>query len=296
MIDWSTLPSLAALRAFCAYAETGSLAAAGARLNVSHAAISQQIRVLEAFLGCVLLDRSGRSMVLTADGERLAQALTQGFGGISRTIGEMTGADETRPLLVSATPSMASSWLLPRLAGFREAHPGTDLMIDATADVKDFVPGGMDVALRYGGGRWPGLEAELLFLSPIVVVGAPSLFPGETPCRPEALAGFPWLQELGTSEATDFLRRHGAMPDPGRGKTSLPGNMMLEAARAGQGLAAVARVFVVADIRAGRLRELFRDDEQKGYYIVTRPGVQRRPLREFVTWLRRQAALKADLE
>ncbi|MDU8928122.1 LysR family transcriptional regulator [Alisedimentitalea sp. MJ-SS2] len=288
MIDWMSLPPLAALRAFAAYAETGNITKAGARLNVSHAAVSQQIRALEAHMGVALFDRTGRRLRMTAEGERLARALQQGFEGIAQTIDEMTGVEAERPLLVSATPTLASAWLVPRLPDFRAKHPGIDLMIDASAEVREIGPGGVDLSIRYGNGEWRGLETDLLLPSPVVVVGAASLYNGPTPCEIEALGEFPWLQEIGTNEASAFLSRHGASGELTHGTTSLPGNMMLEAVRAGQGLAAVALVTVEADIAAGRLNILCRDDRAQGYFIVTRPGVQRPPVREFVRWLRRQ--------
>lgn len=80
MINWSRLPSLSALRAFSAYVQSGSVAEAGAALNVSHAAISQQLRGLEAYLGVPLFDRSSRALELTPEGEDLARALQDGFG------------------------------------------------------------------------------------------------------------------------------------------------------------------------------------------------------------------------
>ena len=289
MIDWPRMPPLAALRAFAAYAEAGNVSDAGARLNVSHAAISQQIRALEGFLGTTLLDRSGRKAELTEDGLRLARAVETGFGAIWTEIEEMTGAGQARPVVVSATPSMASSWLLPRLAGFRAAHPGIDLMIDASAEVKPLRPGGIDVALRYGDGNWPGLETSLLVRSPVVVVAAPALLSAPPAEGVTALARYPWLQELGTAEASDFLRRQGALPEPGQGMVSLPGNLMLEAARAGQGLAAMSRVSVEADLAAGRLVELVRDEMKKGYYIVTVPSPHRPALKAFLRWLGRQS-------
>ena len=239
MIDWLTLPPLAALRAFAAYAEAGNVTRAGEALNVSHAAISQQIRALERHMALDLLDRSGRQARLTPEGQRLAEALRDGFGRIATAHAELTGAMNARPLIVSATPSMASAWLLPRLADFRMRHPGIDLMIDASAELREIGPGGVDLALRYGKGDWPGHDAVLLVRSPVVVVAAPDLLDRMPEGGPAALARFPWLQEIGTTEATDFLRRHGALPGPNAeaGTMSLPGNLMLEAARAGQGLA-----------------------------------------------------------
>ncbi|WP_425099766.1 LysR family transcriptional regulator [Tropicibacter sp. S64] len=289
-MNWTSLPPLSALRAFAAYAETGSVEAAGQALNVTHAAISQQMRGLETHLGLALLDRSGRSLSLTAEGEALAQALHDGFGQIIQTVEALTGADADRPLQISTTPTFASAWLMPRMGSFREKHPEIDLMVDPTAAVKPLQPGGIDLALRYGNGNWPGLDAELLVRSPIVVVASPRLVEGKTIRSPADLEHYHWLQELGTNETTDWLAQNGVSRSRGYGITTLPGNMILEAARQSHGVAIVAGVFVQDDVRAGRLRVLFEDDRKKGYYLVTRPGVHRPPLRDFLAWLRREAA------
>ncbi|GGG81175.1 transcriptional regulator [Salipiger pallidus] len=289
-MNWSTLPPLSALRAFAAYAQHRSVEEAGAALNVSHAAISQQMRNLEAHMGLALLDRQGRRMTLTADGERLAEALIDGFGLISRTADELTGRDADRPLEISATPGFASTWLMPRLPDFRARHPELNLMIDPSSQVRRLEPGGLDVAIRYGDGNWHGLEAERLFLSPIVVVAAPALVGERQTVSPADLRSLPWLQELGTNEATDWFAEHGIEQNRAIGLTALPGNLMVEAARLGQGVIVTARLFVEADIRAGRLRLLFEDDRKKGYWMVTRPGIARPPLRQITAWLRREAA------
>lgn len=289
-MDWTSLPPLPALRAFAAYAETGSVQRAGAALNVSHAAISQQIRNLESHLGLGLLDRSRRSMALTEEGARLAQALSDGFGRIAQELSALTGAEAERPLMITTTPSFASSWLMPRLARFREAHPEISLMIDPSAKVAPLEPGGVDLALRYGSGQWPGLEAELLVESPIALVGSPRLVGEREITDPSDLTEYHWLQELGTNEASEWFSQFGIDRDARRGISSLPGNLMLEAARQGHGIAITARVFADDDIAAGRLRLLFEDTRKKGYYLVIRPGVMRPPLRLFATWLRREAA------
>ncbi|WP_037371083.1 LysR family transcriptional regulator [Salipiger mucosus] len=289
-MDWNTLPPLSALRAFAAYAETASVARAGAALNVSHAAISQQIRNLESHLGITLLDRSGRQMQLTSEGQRLADALREGFGTMARTLDELTGRDADRPIMVSATPGFASSWLMPRLVHFRAANPEISLMIDPSAEVKPLAPGGIDLALRYGSGQWPGLESELLVSSPIAVVAAPSLVGERDIDSLSELRDYHWLQEMGTNEATEWFARFGVEHDRRRGISSLPGNLMIEAARQGHGVAITARVFVDEDIAAGRLRLIYEDTRKKGYWLVMRPGVMRPALRRFITWLRREAA------
>lgn len=142
MIDWRDVPSLSALRAFHAYATTGSVVEAGMRLNVSHAAISQHVRTLEEELGVQLIDRSGRAGVLTTNGTHLSEALELGFGAITRTIRAMSDADSDRPLVVTTTPAFAARWLLPRLAQFRAEYPGSDMVIDPTPEVRMLEPGG----------------------------------------------------------------------------------------------------------------------------------------------------------
>ena len=286
-MDWLRMPPLAALRAFAAFAETGNVAAAGRALNVSHAAISQQLRALEGHLGAVLLDRSGRGLALNAEGQHLARALELGFGAIGAAVEELSRDSAARPLQVTLTPTFAVHWLMPRLASFRAAHPEIDLVLDPRGDLADPAPGGVDVAIRFGKGDWPGLAAELLLPAPMSVVAAPGLLDGRSVTCPEDLLGLPWLEELGTTEASKWLREHGV---DGRVRTrlTLPGNLLLDAVREGQGVAVAVRPFIEADLTAGRLAELFTSDGGRGYHIVTRPGVLRPPAKAFAAWLKRQ--------
>lgn len=289
-MNWRDLPPLSAMRAFAAYAETRSVEAAGEALNVSHAAISQQMRKLEDHLGVALLDRSGRQLALTADGAELAQALGDGFETIGRGVQAVTQREDDRPLQITATPTVAAVWLLPRLPRFRQAHPDIHLMIDPSAGVKRLEPGGFDAALRHGDGTFPGHDAELVVASPVVIVAAPEIL-GETDItHPSDLKVFPWLQELGTNEASAWMKRAGGDGLFTHGVTSLPGNMLLEAARQGQGVAICAAIAVAEDVHAGRLRLLFEEDRSKGYYLVTRPGVPRPALRAFQRWVRSEVA------
>ncbi|GLQ25250.1 LysR family transcriptional regulator [Sulfitobacter pacificus] len=289
-MQWRNLPPLSALRAFSAFAETRNVVAAGEALGVSHAAISQQLRALEGHLDVALLDRSGRSLALTIAGERLAGALRIGFAGMIEVVEEITGQHETRPLHISTTPTFAASWLMPRLPTFREAYPEIDLMIDPSPLVVALEGSGIDVAIRYGAGSWPGVEAEILLQSPMVVVAAPSLV-GEKPFEDlKDLSNFPWLEEFCTSEATNWFRRFG-VPRAKLGMMQVPGNLMLDGARDGQGVVVTVREFVARDIAAGRLRELHVEERSNdGYHIVTRPGVQRKWAKAFTSWLRREAA------
>ena len=289
-MDWRDLPPLAALRAFAAFVDTGSVVEAGAALNVSHAAISQQLRALEAHLGVSLLDRSGRAMVLTPDGEILAQGCSDGFASIARAVALVTGAEAARPLHISPTPSFAAAWLMPRLSEFRAVHPGINLVLNPTADLVTLSPGGVDVSIRYGVGGWDGLDDELLLETSMVVVAAPALVAGHDTTDLTRLGELPWLEEVGTSESTRWLETKGAMGGLRGVLTQVPGNLMLDGARDGQGLAVTVRAFVEADIQAGRLIVLHEDAiSGAGYHLVTRPGVPRPALRAFVKWIRKAA-------
>lgn len=287
-MNWRDMPPLAALRAFSAFAETGNVVKAGESLNVTHAAISQHLRALERDLGVALFDRSGRALELTPEGRRLADALAAGFSGILGAVRELTGRDAARPVLISATPSFAANWLMPRLSAFRLAHPEVNLTIDPTPALAELKPGGIDIALRYGRGNWPGLDCTRLMASRIVVVGAPALVSRHRIAEPGDLVNLPWLEELGTTEATTWLRRNGVRAADARNRVEVPGNLVLDGARDGQGVAVTTRLFVEADVAAGRLVILFEDtDDLSGYHLVTLPGVLRPGARTFASWLKR---------
>jgi LysR family glycine cleavage system transcriptional activator len=288
-MNWRSMPPLSALRAFAALAEAGSFTRAGQALNVSHAAVSQQVRALEERLGVPLIVRDRRG-ALTPEGERLALALQGAFLSMERAVEEVTGADAWRPLQVTTTSAFAISWLMPRLSEFRVEHPEVELMVNPTAEIVELGAGGVDIAIRFGDGRWRGLESELLIPTTMVVVAAPSLINGRKVAEPHDLLDLPWLQELGTSEMSNWMRDHGVVSPRKESLTHLPGHLVLEAVRNGDGVSISTRVNVERDLGAGRLKVLFEEKiPELGYHIVTKPGVMRPPLKHFVAWLRRHA-------
>jgi len=289
-MKWRELPPLAALRAFAAYVETGSVVAAGGALSVSHAAVSQQLRALETHLGVSLLDRSGRALRLTSDGEILAQGCADGFGQIARAVALVSGAEALRPLHISPTPSFAAAWLMPRLPEFRATNPGLNIVLDPTPELVTLAPGGVDLSIRYGNGDWPGLDSEMLLETAMVVVAAPSLVEGLDTSDPGSLSVLPWLEEVGTTESTRWLDARGVARGMRGSLTQVPGNLLLDGARDGQGVAVTVRHFVEPDIQSSRLCVLHEDASPgTGYYLVTRPGIHRPPLKAFMRWIRRAA-------
>ncbi len=288
-MNWLKLPPLSSLRAFSAFAEKGGVVQAGAALNVSHAAISQQLRVLEKHMGVALVRRDGKSLSLSPEGAHLARAVQLGFGSIGAAVEEVMSAGGARPVHVSLTPTFAASWLMPRLPEFQAKYPEISLTIDPSPHLVELTPGGVDVAIRYGSGGWPGVDCEMLLETPFVVVAAPSLLGGRLGWTPEELSQLPWLEEFGTTEASTWLARRGVDHPPQGRRISLPGTLLLEGLRAGQGVTATVRHFVEQDIKAGRLVELHTEPESSGYHVLTAKTPLRPAVKTFVSWLRRQA-------
>jgi LysR family glycine cleavage system transcriptional activator len=289
-MDWRGIPSLTSLRAFSAVSDTLNLSQAGRELNVSHAAVSQQVRALEAHLGVSLVVRRGRGVTLTPEGQELARSLETAFQGIRTAVDAVADAGSARPLQVTMTPSFAVSWLMPRISDFRLKHPDIELMLYPTADLVELAPGGVDLAIRFGSGNWKGLQSELLLPTTFVVVAATALVGDRPFTDPEQLVEYPWLQELGTNELSLWLKKQGVIATGKLDVTHLPGYMVLDGLRRGNGVTASARAFLEADIATGNLRVLFEDlRPDSGYYVVTRLGAMRPPLKAFVSWLHRHA-------
>ncbi len=291
-MNWSDLPSLGSLRAFAAVADAGSYTRAAAALNVSHAAVSQQVKALEERLAVPLVVRDGRGIALTEEGETLARDLAIGFAAIRRGVETLTGADAERPVQVTMSPAFAVQWFMPRITDFQKLHPEITLMLNPTAEVVALKPGGIDLAIRYQDSRGPDAKADPVLIADMVVVGTPALIGERDITDPAMLVDMPWLQELGTHEVADWMARHGVTLDRPLMITHMPGNLIMEAVRRGDGITYTARPWVEEELKAGQLVELFSDRAFGVYYIVTRPGVPRQSVKTFVKWLKRQAAVE----
>lgn len=286
-MNWTKLPPLNALRAFAAVAEARSLTRAAKMLNVTHPAISQQIRNLEEFLDTQLVLRKGRGVTLTSQGAALAVTLRASFANIASAVDAVTEAEASRPLQVSMTPMFAVGFLMPRITEFCARHPDIELMLNPQIDVVEVGPGGVDVAIRYGTGKWRGLQSELLFLGALTVVASRSLIGDRRITRPIELLDYPLLHEFGSDEFADWFKKVGVPQSAPRNIVHMPGNMLLEGARRGDGIVATVPVFIQEELASGKLVTLFDDPiPEIGYYMVTRPGIQRKPLRTFIEWLR----------
>jgi LysR family glycine cleavage system transcriptional activator len=285
-MNWRDFPSLTSLKAFAAAAEHQNLTKAAADLNVTHSAISQQIRTLERHLGTRLFTRTRHGISLTAQGEYLSGCLLSAFASMSSVLENMAGAENSRPLLVSATPMFSSAFLMPRMSNFLGAHPKIELNIQSTIEAVTLTPGGVDMAIRYGTGNWPGLDSHLILPGCLTVVASRNLVGDRFFQHPRELLEFPLLQEQASVEFDLWLEKVGVPIQLPRKVIRLPGNMLVDGVRRGDGISATVPAFIADELKSGELVALFDDPIPGiGYYLVSLTGTQRPALSVFKQWL-----------
>ena len=162
------------IKAFEAAARSGSFAAAGAELNVSAAAVSRMVHLLEERLGVALFERKANRLVTTAAGRAYQSGLTPIFDALASLTAQVTAPSSVRVLTIGVGPTFAMKWLIPRLADFRKQEPNIDVRITTGGAA---VPFGEDwsCGIQLGDGEWPGLIAEPLFAADLLPVCAPRL-------------------------------------------------------------------------------------------------------------------------
>lgn len=289
-IDWKRMPPLTALRAFAATAREGGFSAAARKLNVTHAAVQQQVRALEADLGAELLWRDGRHMHLTPEGERFAAALSDGFSMIQTAADGLRAQRSEKPLAVTLPPAFASEWLMPRLARFWKRHPEIALSLlpePRTVDLREI---GANLGIRFGVGKWPGVVSEFLTAAPQVVVAAPELLGGRSKLSLREMSVLPWVREGDWPEQMQLLESIGLIPAALKFVDFPNEELALSAAREGIGLHLETEALIEEDLKLGwlvKIREL--SEESLGYYIVRPPGPVSTAAKTFIDWLKSEA-------
>lgn len=288
-MDWKRIPSLSALRAFEAAARHQSFTRAAAELNVTQAAVAQHVRALEGELAEVLVARKGRGIEVTSKGRQLAGYLADGFAQIADGVETVRAQTEARALRLTTSPGFALHWLMPRMGDFWSRHPDIEVSITPSVDVVDLRRDGFDVAIRYGGGAWPGVASELLTDSDFWVVAHPDLLKGGgANCLADA-EQFPWFLESQLQEGRNLVEREGVDLNSVSLKLLATNTLVMAAVKAGLGVSIQSKSLVEDDVRKGDLTlicELYNDDY--GYHLVTVPGREVYGLKEFRAWLRKQ--------
>lgn len=289
-IDWRAIPPLSALRAFAAVAELGGFSQAARALNVTHAAVAQQVRALEQVLDTLLVARDGRGMALTAEGQKLAQALIDGFGTIAGGVAALRAGGSDRPVRITLTASFATQWLMPRLKEFWDQHPDIALSLHPDARVLDLRRDGMDLGIRYGNGDWPGVTSRFLAPARMAVAAAPDLLGGRSQLSPTEMQEMEWILARDWPEQENYLKSLGLRPESLSRTEFVNEELSLAAARQGLGLVVESLALMEDDLEEGRLT-LLHDSKDKlpAYFIVTQPGPQRATTRAFLKWLEQAA-------
>lgn len=156
------IPPLQGLYYFYQAAHLGSFKAAADALFVTAAAISQQIRLLEEWLGTPLFYRQHRKVVLTPEGAILFEHTQQGFSSIQNGVWLINNDPEPHRLALSTLPSFSQHWLVPRMTSFREAHPSLSVLVESKNELNSFEKSSVDLCIRYGKGQYAGLTSQWL--------------------------------------------------------------------------------------------------------------------------------------
>lgn len=295
------LPPPDLLLAFDAAARHLSFTKAAAERFVTQSAVSRQIAQLEAWLGVALFERRHRALVLTAEGALLAETTAGLLAQLRETVGRIRALPRREHLSLTTTPGLASLWLIPRLAEFLDAHPGVDVRIDATLELRDLARDGIDIAVRYAAADSAG---DPLFDETLQPVCAPALLRDRTrPLRVPADLHRHTLLKIASpmggkempNEWQSWLVAAGAGDvEPAALLSFNAYDAAVTAAMAGQGVLLGRRPLVDALIARGDLVTPFAGGlaSARGYFVVVEPGSAQRPgVQALRAWLLASAAV-----
>lgn len=266
---------LTALRSFEVAGRLLSFTQAAEELFVSQAAISRQIRELEATLGHPLFERLHRAVRLTPEGEALLGVLTESFDRIDAALSVISAKDAVASVTISVEPTFAALWMVPNLIEFRTLHPEIEVRIESDPRVIEFRANEAVLAIRQSGPgkNWPRTEARHLLDTSLVPVAAPALLGTGSPLMaPADLQQFELLHEENRQGWSDWFRLAGvAEIEADKGPMIADGSLVLQSALRGHGVGLADLEFVQEDLREGRLIQPFETQLPYGaYYLVTR--------------------------
>src|SRR5215813_425686 len=283
------LPPLNALRAFEASARLSSVQRAAHELNVTPSAVSQQVQNLERWVGFPLLERRARQLQPTAEGRAYLATVSTAFDQIAAATTELAEGRVPRSVCITCTPGFTVHWLVPRLQQFQDQHPDIDIRIDASTRVLDLRTEEVDLAVRHGNGRYPGLVSEKLLDDDLVPVASPRLLGGRNRVRkPADLLDHRLLHIETRDDWRLWFVAQGMEIDWKRGPLLVDTAIGMQAALAGKGIILIRRSFAADELASGRLVAPLPQGLAKGtgYYLVYLPESMTQPaVRAFRSWL-----------
>lgn len=287
------LPPFTALRALEAAARLQSYSRAADELHVTHGAVSQQIRALEEDFGTRLFRRDGNAMLPSEDAQRLARRVAEAMRLIEGVVADIRAEHAPNALAISTVSSFASRWLAPRVGSFSARFPDVLVTVRTEDRLADFQTDGVDVAIRYGKGNWPGVHVEPLFEETLFPVCSPDFLDAHPITQPSDLMHVPllrhsfwpwrlWFRSLGMDYA-----------EPATGMAFDDSGVLAEAAANGLGVALARSTLISGELRSGRLvRPLPMEiGAEFSHFLVWRPDSRKLPLiARFRDWILEEVA------
>lgn len=292
----TSLP-LQALRTFVEVGQQRSIKAAAQALHVTSGAVSQQIRLLEDRLEMRLFTRERQGFRLTEAGASVYPSLRDAFEQIDKAVETLTAIKGLQTLTISTVAAFAASWLIPRLARFKEKHPKIEVRVEATSELVDLRRDRVDVALRHGLGDYPGLEVIHLMAPVFIPVASPEWVANHPTLQtPKDCLAFPLLHDADRADWRLWFAAHHVAEDPraARGSSFEDDYLLIRAAVAGQGLALVPEQYAREEIATGRLVQVLDKPwpSRFAYYLVsTSESIQRPEVKAFIDWIKEESQL-----
>lgn len=285
------LPPLKALRAFESAARNGNFTVAADELSITHSAVSQQIKLLEDYLGQTLFAREARGVTLLPVAKEFFEQVQASLGCIASATVALQQVGRRRSLRVCTTPSLAMQWLMPRLAAFHALLPDTDVRLATLGrQFIDQADDDNDVIIRQAPMQRPGFSSVRCLEDFLVPVASPRYIAKNHLSSPSDLLGHPLLQVAGSLDTWPRWLNLAGVKVP----SQLPGPMFdhqflsLQAASNDMGLAMAPWCLLEEDLRNGRLRPLFSSPRLKGrdiHALYRTNSHAESPSRQFVDWL-----------
>jgi LysR family transcriptional regulator, glycine cleavage system transcriptional activator len=256
------IPGMRALRTLTSAGRHLNFTRAADELGLTPAAVSFQIKEIEEQLGVRLFTRTSRTIRLTEPGVILCEAAADALDVMGRAVSKAQKAGRgTAQLIVTVDPQFATKWLMRRVEDFRKLHPDIDLRFDISYEVRDFEVDDIDVAIRFGAGKYPGLAASRLFDNVIVPVCSPRLLASGKPLKEprdllhHTLAHIEWSRQGVTWPNWRMWMAAAGIEDYDESNTLVFGTSShaVDAAMAGDAVALADFAMVANDLSEGRL-------------------------------------------
>jgi LysR family transcriptional regulator, glycine cleavage system transcriptional activator len=284
---------LRAISVFHAAARAGSISKAAAELSVTPSAVTQQIQLLEVQLGTSLMVKSGRHIALTEAGERYFTSIRDQIDRITEATDHIRGFRSLMALNVRATPTLSNKWLLPRLGSLIDSRPDLEVRLDGTNEPTDFDRESVDVEIRHGDGRWPGLFIEGLAEEEFWPVCAPN-YANEGSLSPSDLPEHRLIHSVKSqAQWTRWFAQAGVEP-PVRWRKVLfdRSHMAIDAAAGGLGIALESTLMTERELSEGTLIRPVRGAPEirliTQWIVCPRDHLRRRKVQLFLDWVRKE--------